>query len=125
MSESSLGLVSCPFCGGPLIHSGRSEPRACSTCAVCVSCHLVLTPDGKEDRACLGCDFSMRAAVSFGRGESAAADRRPDDGKNKGVNKVLVSLGRFLSGRASACARIGLDGRPLRRSSGRQVKSSA
>jgi len=125
MNESSSGLVSCPFCGGPLIHSGRSGPRACSTCAICPSCRLVLTPDGKEDRACLGCAFSMRAAVSFGGVESDASGRGPREAKNKSLNKILVSLGRFFFGRSSPRARRGFDGRPRRRPSSRPVKSSA
>lgn len=120
--KTSSGSGSCPFCGGALVLSGR--PGACSRCGICRGCGVVVSPHVYGCPHFSGCEFALSVAVSFGRGESAAAGRRRDGGENKGVNKILVSLGRFF-GRASACARLGLDGRPLRRSSKRPVKSLA
>jgi hypothetical protein len=78
-ADKKTGLGLCPVCGRALLSSKKKDTRACLTCGLCLSCGMVVTPDGDGRGPCAFCDFAARAFRPFG----------PDGDGGGGLGKIL------------------------------------
>lgn len=56
--------MSCPYCKGETIPSGR-EGKPCENCFYCPRCAMILT-NGDAERKCRSCSFLLRASQPLG-----------------------------------------------------------